>query len=130
MEIEKERNMKKKLKRIALVPYYYCEDQRIDGLHPYLRGACSGLRGDCTRLRGDCTGLIGDCTNLVGDCTGLYGDCSGLRGDCSGLRGDCTHIFGDCTGLSGSLNACRLTKLDRRRGVDLLALVEREKKNG
>lgn len=49
----------------------------------------------------------------------------GIVGDVSGLRGDVSGIFGDATGIQGDLDDCELTDEERKRGVDIEALIEK-----
>ena len=51
---------------------------------------------------------------------------SGVTGNLSGVRGDLSGVTGTLTGVSGNLDACELTDEDRKRGVDISELIERE----
>ena len=58
--------------------------------------------------------------------SGVTGNLSGVRGDLSEVRGNLSGVWGDLTGVSGNLDACELTDEDRKRGVDISELIERE----
>ncbi len=61
--------MKKALKRISNVVYYYVDGKRIEGTHNRIYGNVSGIYGDVSGIYGDVSGISGD----VDDCdvTGL-----------------------------------------------------------
>ena len=58
--------------------------------------------------------------------SGVTGNLSGVRGDLSEVRGDLSGVTGTLTGVTGNLDACELTDEDRKRGVDISELIERE----
>ena len=105
--------MKAALKQSALLRiWHFANDIRFEG-------APSGVTGNLSDVRGDLTGMRGDLS-------GVRGDLSYVRGDLSEVRGDLSGVTGTLTGVSGNLDACELTDEDRKRGVDISELIERE----
>jgi hypothetical protein len=78
------------------------------------------------QIEGKKQNMIGDCSGIWGDCTGLSGDCSELHGDCSKLIGNCSGIFGDCSGIRGNLDLCDITQDERKKGVHIHDLIQKE----
>ena len=96
---------------------------QLEGDVSGLTGDASRLRGDVTELRGDVTGLEGDVArSLSGNVSRLRGDVTGIAGDVSGVQGNVSGVRGDCTGLTIDLDALRLTKAQRARGVNIADL--------
>ena len=110
--------MKKELKFTRTI-YHFDKDEIIDGYNDKMKEPNS-------RLYGNCSGIHGDCSRIHGDCSSLYGDCAGLFGDCSDLYGDCSRIHGDCSNIKGNLDDCELSEEDRKNGVNIKYLINKE----
>ena len=97
-------------------------------------GDCSGvsgdielLDGDCSLIFGDCSGICGSVEDIEGDVSDLTGDVSGLAGDISALCGFCAGAWGNATGFCGDLDGCEITKEERKAGVAIDTLVNKNK---
>ena len=125
--------MKKQLTKENKEIYYYKDDKKITIDRNDKNTYPSGLYGDITGLYGNISsGLYGNISSeLYGDISGLYGkissglsgDITGLYGDITGLYGNISGLYGDCTSIKGNLDDCELTEDDRKKGINIVDLI-------
>lgn len=106
--------MKAKLKIETKSEVYYYEN----GVK--INGAPSGVSGDLSGVRGDLSGVRGDLTGVRGNLTRAYGDLTGVSGNLTG-------VYGDLSGVSGNLDECEISDEDRKKGIRIEDLIEKDK---
>ena len=97
--------MKKALTRQNLSLYYYVNDIKMTIDPNDISTFPTGISGDLSEIRG----------NL-----------SGIRGNLSEISGDLSEIRGDLLGISGDLEDCEITEEDRKKGIDIKELIEKD----
>lgn len=58
----------------------------------------------------------------------VKGKTPALYGDCSGLYGNCSALYGDCSGLSGDIDLCDISAAERKKGIAIQDLVNKQKR--
>ena len=61
---EREKEVKRNLKRVTHEIYHFVDGERIAGCHDRITGDSSRIFGDCSYIQGDITGLFGDVSNI------------------------------------------------------------------
>ena len=76
------------------------------------------LTGDTPKLRGDMSQIWGNVSGLTGNVNSL------LWGNVSGLTGDVSGLTGDASGLTGNVDEACLTAEERRKGVNIIDIIQ------